>query len=184
MQSLRRRLRRLAGRRYGRRILWETAIQLVARDFLREGDVAFDVGANVGGLAIAFSRLVGERGAVHAFEANPQLIPLLRADLRANNVHNATVLNNAVWSRSDLSLPLYLDPSYYASASTTLGPHQGWRPIEIGTISLDDYVVRTHSVPHLLKLDVEGSEYEVLRGAADRGTFAGRGLRVLPGRLC
>ncbi len=140
-------------------------MQIAAKDFLRPGDVAFDVGANVGGLAIAFSRMVGERGAVHAFEANPRLIPALRADLRANGARNVIVVRAAVWSRSDATVPLYLDASYYASASTTAS-HEGWERLEVRTVSLDDYAAGTDRVPRLVKLDTEGAEHEALEGAA------------------
>ena len=44
---------------YGPHILWEFPIQLCCRDFVRPGDTVLDVGANIGGLSVAMSRIVG-----------------------------------------------------------------------------------------------------------------------------
>ena len=65
---------------YSRCIPWEVPTQLCLGDFLQRGDCALDVGANVGGLSIAMSRIVGPEGQVHAFEANPRSVPVLRRD--------------------------------------------------------------------------------------------------------
>jgi hypothetical protein len=43
------------------------------RDLIKPGQTAFDVGANFGFLSVAMSRRAGPRGAVCAFEANPQI---------------------------------------------------------------------------------------------------------------
>ncbi len=55
---------------YGNRILTETPVQLCLGDFLKAGNCAFDVGANIGALSVAMSRMVGNSGQVHAFEPN------------------------------------------------------------------------------------------------------------------
>src|ERR1700756_723633 len=54
----------------------EPAGQNALKDLLHGGDCAFDVGANIGGLSTLMSRLVGPRGAVCAFEANPNIARL------------------------------------------------------------------------------------------------------------
>ena len=52
--------------------------QVLMRRLIRDGDVVFDIGANIGLYAVFFSTLVGPRGRVFAFEANPELYDVLR----------------------------------------------------------------------------------------------------------
>ena len=42
------------------------------RTFLREGDTAIDVGANIGALTVPMSQMVGKNGRVYAIEADPE----------------------------------------------------------------------------------------------------------------
>ncbi|HEX7446498.1 MAG TPA: hypothetical protein VF306_03070, partial [Pirellulales bacterium] len=49
---------------YGGQVPWEIPVQLCLGDLLRHGDCALDVGANIGGVAIAMSRMVGLSGTV------------------------------------------------------------------------------------------------------------------------
>jgi FkbM family methyltransferase len=150
---------------YGPEIPWEIPVQLCLRDFIEPGDVVFDVGANIGGVAIALSRFVGPNGRVHAFEANPLLLARLRQDLDANHASNVVVVPRGVWSRSGEELAFFCDPSYYASASSFLRPIDGWQQVTVHTVTLDDYVELSGAYPRAIKIDVEGAEFEVLSGA-------------------
>ncbi len=132
---------------------------------MNPGDCALDVGANIGGLAIAMSRVVGPAGRVHAFEANPFTVPRLKTDLAANNATNVTVVPRAAWSLSGSTIKFYCDDSYYASASGFRCRGDNWKEVEATTITLDDYCCDNQLAPRAIKLDVEGAELEVLRGA-------------------
>ncbi len=151
---------------YGKQIPWEIPVQLCVKDFLGTGGCAFDVGANIGGLSIAMSRLAGPTGRVHAFEANPMLVARLRRQLSENGVGNVTVVARAVWSKTGERLPFYCDPSYYASASSLLYRPDASNEVVVETVSLDDYTVATGSIPDVIKIDVEGAEVHVLTGAS------------------
>lgn len=151
---------------YGAEIPWEIPVQLCLRDLLSPGDCAFDVGANIGAVAIAMSRLVGVEGKVHAFEANPKTLPRLRTDLAANDVANVAVVPRAAWSVSGASIAFYCDNSYYAAASSVHRRNESWQEVRVPTITLDDYCRVNRLSPKAIKLDVEGAEFQVLQGAS------------------
>src|SRR5690606_19584442 len=72
---------------------------------LNDGDVAVDVGANVGILTLFMSKLVGRKGKVYAIEASRKNIEILKQNLHLNNIKNITTIECAV---SDTSGILYL----------------------------------------------------------------------------
>lgn len=150
---------------YGGQVPWEIPVQLCLGDLLRHGDCALDVGANIGGVAIAMSRMVGLSGTVHAFEANPKTLARLRIDLAANNAGNVTVVPKAAWSSSGKSISFYCDNSYYAAASSVHRRDESWQEVRVPTVSLDDYCRANRLIPKAIKLDVEGAEFDVLQGA-------------------
>jgi FkbM family methyltransferase len=150
---------------YSKYIPWEIPIQLCIQDFLTDGNCAFDVGANIGGISIAMSRIVGLKGLVYSFEANPFLLPRLKRDLDANGATNVKVINKAVWSKSGELLPFYCDDSYYASASSLINRQQSTTEVFVETITIDDFCAEQRITPDLIKIDVEGAEYNVLQGA-------------------
>ena len=169
-RSWRRYLRRLnlPGERvgiYGKRIPVEVPIQLCLKDFLRSGDCGFDVGANIGALSVAMSRMAGKHGQVHAFEPNPKTLEKLRQNLRINQTRNVHVVPKAAWRQTGKNLSFYCDPSGRGAASS-LKQWQGHvGQVDVKTETLDEYANECKVVPDVVKIDVEGSEFEVLRGA-------------------
>ncbi|MDT5295721.1 MAG: hypothetical protein QOJ76_2601 [Acidobacteriota bacterium] len=141
--------------------------------YLREGMTVFDVGANVGELTLLFSKFVGVGGSVHAFEPGGEAFARLDAVCRASARRNV-ILNRLALSDREGSVGLHVYD----------GAHLGWssfaaRPLEsygisVGAPSAEDVAATTvdeycrrNGVARidLLKIDVEGAEYQVLLGA-------------------
>lgn len=135
--------------------------------------LVLDVGANVGDWTIAASRSLPEV-TVHAFEAAPHTAELLARNLAAQAdrvVINATGLSDhAGW------LTLYATPDDTTKASIVPDvaravAEQGWAQVEAVTVQTvtGDAYLREHQIDHvdMLKIDVEGAEFSVLRGFAD-----------------
>lgn len=145
--------------------LWEPPVQIALRDLCRPGDIVFDVGANFGGLTTAMSRMVGSRGIVCAFEASPRIIGICQKNVVMSGCNNVQVYHSAVYSKSHETVPIYLgghlnDSIYSTNEAETAA-------FNIKTIALDDFVAFTNLVPNLIKMDIEGAEFDAIVGATN-----------------
>lgn len=131
----------------------------LARRTLRSGDLAVDIGANVGFYALRFSRFVGDAGAVVAFEPEARTCALLRGRLmlaRAQNVELREVALGSEGGTTELYLGAFPgDNRTYAHISAVAK-----QPVRRAT--LDDELAGR--APRLVKIDVQGAEVEVLAG--------------------
>lgn len=135
--------------------VWETDVMGLLAATLRPGGVFVDVGANVGFHTVLASQLVGPSGTVVAIEPNPWTQELLRANLWRHG-SSAVVLPVAA---SDVPGTVYLE----VDAEHRSGAHLGAAGIAVDARPLAELV--PDAVVDLLKIDVEGSEPLVLRGA-------------------
>ena len=132
----------------------------LAASLLHPGDVAFDIGANVGIYSLLFSEVVGLAGRVVTFEPSPRNVGYLRRHLSLNLVTNVSVMAAAVSRASGKAM-------FDMGADSSTGRISPQGALEIEAIRLDDFVVRENCRPSLIKIDVEGAEVEVLEGASD-----------------
>lgn len=131
---------------------------------LSPGMTVLDVGSNFGWYTALFSHLVGPTGRVHAFEPLPAAFAETTETVELNRLSQATVHNVAV-SDSPGNLVFSLDPKRSEIASALEGA-TGTERVECRTTTLDHFIAESGlEEVHLVKVDVEGLELEVLRGA-------------------
>jgi len=143
--------------------IYESAVNLALRDICHLGDTVFDVGANEGGLTLLMSRLVGPKGTVCAFEANPYILDLCTHNLIRNGCNNFYINHGCVWDISGDVLDLYIPSNNWNAASVS--KMQGCIATSVKTIALDDYINSTKLEPEVIKMDIEGAEFHALKGA-------------------
>lgn len=132
------------------------------------GMIVYDVGANLGYLTVAFARLVGRQGAVHAFEPLPANVTRLRHSVLANDLSaRVTVVESAVADKSGQATFLVHPSGGMGKLEGSQGRDARYtQKLETSAVTLDDYVARADNAsPQWIKLDVEGGEGAVLRGA-------------------
>ena len=128
---------------------------------IRRGDVVVDIGANIGGYAV----LAAKSGAmVIAYEPVPETYQLLSNNLIINNCRNVKIYNAAVGSEiGDVTMNVNqqaagLDSIYQTFSST--------KKIKVPSIDLHEIFVRNKLKKiDVLKIDVEGAEYDILLNA-------------------
>jgi len=144
----------------------ESQIQLKLSNYLRPGDCVYDIGANFGLHTLLAGRLVGPRGEVHAFEPLPSNLQKLRRHVELNGLqHVIRVIPTAV-SNSQQGTISCCSGADEAGVTASLRPRQGnKKEQEVANTRLDAYYKISNSRVRLIKIDVEGAELEVLRGA-------------------
>ncbi len=133
---------------------------------LREGVVFYDLGAHVGFYTLLAARNVGSKGKVFSFEPDPDNASILREVVSRNSLDNVAIVESAV---SDSNSRLTFERSAGLRHSGHLAGI-GINSIDIGdqivvnVTSLDSFC-ESHPPPDVIKIDVEGGEGNVLRGA-------------------
>jgi FkbM family methyltransferase len=142
---------------------FDPKVSWVLRRLLRPGDTAIDIGANLGLVSFIAARLVGPAGAVHAFEPQPDLAALMRRT--ADDTGLAHICINAVaLSHQRGRLRMTVPPDNAGAARLNAAADVRGRHVEVPVETLDNAWHGSRPV-RLMKLDVEGHEESVLRGA-------------------
>lgn len=129
----------------------------------RDGDVVFEVGANIGAHTVGLAKRVGPRGRVLAFEPQRLAFQALCANVALNSLVNVDCYWAAVGERRGTITVPELDPSQPTNFGgvALAGVTQGR---SVGCYALDDFIGAPDV--RLVKVDVEGMEADVLRGGA------------------
>jgi len=147
----------------------EPIVQRALLAAVAPGTVIYDIGAHVGSIALGAARLAGRNGRVVAFEADPQNVKTLSENRDRNDLTaSLQIVSSAVWSCSTPAISFRRGGSSSAHGgvekddqASALGNGE---LINTPAVALDDFVANGGPVPQLVKIDVEGGEYEILRG--------------------
>ncbi len=134
---------------------------------LGHGDTAIDVGANFGLHSIYASNLVGETGKVFAFEPVPQNLRLLKRNLALNNLNLIVNVVPSAISNSESDFIEFYVPNEEVAVTASLNKRDDGEAIRVKNLRLDDYWADINLPVSLIKIDVEGAEFEVLKGCRE-----------------
>jgi FkbM family methyltransferase len=135
------------------------------------GDVVFDIGASVGLYAVFLAKKVGDKGLVVAFEPELQSRERLLEDFRINSLGNVKVFKDGLGSEEGKQF-LVPDTNFASGAHGVFKERSAGsdpkRTTEINIFTGDGFI-RQNSLPtpNVLKVDVEGMEWDVLSGLTE-----------------
>jgi FkbM family methyltransferase len=148
----------------------EPVLQAGLIEMSQPGMVLPDIGAHLGSIALGLARIIGSSGGrVVAFEADPENAATLIENRDRNGQQQAIdIVPSAVWSCSSPGIQFRKGGGKRSHGGVESG---GLRPvlgsgdlIRVPAMSLDDFIANGGPIPHVVKIDVEGAEYEVIRG--------------------
>lgn len=139
--------------------IYEKDKQQACLRLIRPRMTVYDIGAQAGFYSLAFSRLVGD-GRVYSFEPLPENCVNLLDHLRLNNIKNVIAHQMAISDRSGLV-------DFRIGISNAMGSITNVPSMyRVYTVTIDELAEKDGlPLPDLVKMDVEGSEASVLRGA-------------------
>ena len=131
---------------------------------VRPGQVVVEVGANIGSHTVGLAKRAGPSGTVFAFEPQRACFALLQSQIALNQLRNVVAFNEASGSAEcELWLP-QIDYSQQGNfGGVSLQRSGSERQEKVKVRRLDD--VFPGMPVHLIKIDVEGMEREVIEGA-------------------
>jgi FkbM family methyltransferase len=147
---------------------WEADISQLFRSLCRPDSVVVDIGANFGYFSVLAANLIGPRGTgqVISFEPNPSLCALLRRNRVINwSIAPVTLHEIALGERED-ELILHVPTEGGANGSLSAPRGADCTQIPVSVKRLDDMLPPDLAVD-VIKIDVEGHEATVLRGARE-----------------
>jgi len=130
----------------------------------RNGWTVLDVGAHKGTFAIRAARS-GEQTRVIAIEPEPENARMLRANLELNAVGNVEVIEAAAAPKAGRG-DLFLSGASPAHALIAVDGSRR-ESIEVALVSVEGLIQSIAGPIHLLKMDIEGAEYEVLESLSE-----------------
>jgi FkbM family methyltransferase len=145
---------------------WERHLAELFRQLVRPGDRCVDVGANIGVHTVRLARLVGPDGEAIALEPDSGVLRRLQRNIELNGLPNVRVVNAAASDRGG-EMQLYrpnAGDTNRGRASLLHHPYLTGTAATVPVVTLDD--VCGGAPVALIKIDVEGHEAAVLRGAA------------------
>ena len=128
--------------------------------------VVLDVGANIGFTSVLMNKLKPD-AAIYAFEPSPTTFRYLKANVENNGLRRITPFQLGLGKVSG-EFGWAQDPANSSSAHLL---STGGRDVRVTTV--DDFITSINQVPTFIKIDVEGFELEVLKGAA---STVGKGI--------
>lgn len=155
----------------------EEAILKPILEILKPGDIAYDIGANIGVHSVFMAKKIGPTGRIIAFEPEKNTYHTLKKNLEINALNNVKAYQIALGDQTN-KLPLYSQPNVSIGAKS-LVKQTGSNIEEYVDLKPGDYIVSRDRVPYpdAVKIDVEGFEHQVMNGL--RKTLSHKKCRLL-----
>lgn len=134
---------------------------------LKKGDIFLDIGSNIGLMSLFASKKVKNEGTIFSFEPLPGTFRMLEENIKLNKAQNISAYKFAIGNKTATE-KIYTSDLNRGSASLIkpdISDNQN--SFTTKTISLDDFVVNSGiDIVKMIKIDVEGWELNVLKGAS------------------
>lgn len=141
--------------------VYEPLMIKLFKEKIKPGDIVVDVGAHIGYHTLSASKWVGKSGKVYSFEPEKNNFALLSSNVKINNCKNVILVNKAA-AEVNKKAELFISPNNEAHHS--LVDNGGQERISVEAVSLDEFFGKRSKNIAVVKMDVEGGEYSVVKG--------------------
>ncbi|MGF1490053.1 MAG: FkbM family methyltransferase [Prochloraceae cyanobacterium] len=144
--------------------IYEVTTTKFLEKVIKAGDIFIDIGANCGALTMVAASVIG-KGKIYAFEPNPRVYSRLQKNLDSNPKIEATV-KAFPWGVGAQNCELFLSEDSIYPGNSCISSQDCQQKITVKVVALDDWA-EAEKIERIdvIKIDVEGMEYEVLQGS-------------------
>lgn len=139
------------------------------RENVRPGNTVLDIGGHIGLFAVVAARLAGKRGKVFSFEPTPFTRKVLQEVVDLNGCADVVEVRDEAIASCKGEITFFDTGEAISNANSLVRTERSRREIRVPTISVDEFAAERGLQVDCLKIDVEGAELDLLRGA--RETF-------------
>lgn len=144
---------------------YERGTQHIIKKILNKGDSFVDIGANIGLMTMLASKRVGEEGIVYSFEPEKETFQVLQDNIGINKTKNIKIFNYGLSDKNEKKR-IYLDNKKGRGGNSLIKGEGVKSGSLIELKKLDSMIGKDVSRPiTMMKIDVEGWEINVLKGA-------------------
>ena len=136
------------------------------KKYIKPGDTVIDVGGNLGFFVLILNEIIGNEGRIFSFEPSMRLKARLEKTIKINNIQNVTIVNLAL-GESEGSTTLHYNPKQSGLSSIVSDFESGSLSEEIRITTLDKFSENISDRVSFIKIDTEGYEPQVLKGAKE-----------------
>jgi FkbM family methyltransferase len=137
----------------------------------KQRDIFIDVGAHIGRYSIIAAKRIGRWGRVISIEAHPDTFELLKKNIELNGLPNVTTINSVITSQGGKARLYLAGQDRGFTIYNTIMTHrakatENFLEVEANTL---DNILESKNITEVnwIKIDVEGAELEVLKGAVN-----------------
>lgn len=156
---------------------YEPATFLFLKKHCTTGQTVLDIGAHLGLFSVVMARLVGPEGRVFCFEPTERTRRALQRTIRLNHCEDIVEVRSEAVTQTTGTAIFHQTGEILSNANSLIHTDRSRHGTKVNTISVDGFVRDRKLQIGCMKIDVEGAEIDLLRGAAD--TF----LRLRPPTL-
>lgn len=135
------------------------------RDNLKSGDTFLDIGAHIGLFSVVAARIVGKAGRVISFEPTPGTRAVLRDMLKVNGFDDFVEVRSEAVAAKRGTTVFYDSGDEISVVNSLVRGENSRNEFEVQVVSLDEFAAENSVDADCIKIDVEGSELDLLLGA-------------------
>jgi FkbM family methyltransferase len=140
---------------------------LIHSGILKEGDVALDIGANIGYYVLIESQLVGKKGHVYAVEPVLSTFKQMQKNVRLSNSTNVSTFQLAFGAERKEKSEIYVSGKSNLSSMSREAVGGTLEYAQEVVMETVDSFLKDKAPPNIVRMDVEGFEYEIIKGMSE-----------------